>query len=300
MVTFSELAAVGAARLLVRAPLGYVLACESAGRVDQVDLPGGRAACTDMLLATAATAQQWRHLHVDLNGSTLAIGSYAFGFRCTVPQATPIGDGANTTWSLQAFDDTGSVVDGVFRIRAAPVVAANIGSTAAFSWSRSEPNQVSLVTFGLTFNEGFPGVGSLLFICPQGFVQDNQQPQDFRILSSGFPSAGTDLQQLKFVRLFVAANATIPAAFHRFQFRVIVPFVLPQQNLWYVSLCSDRSCISDQDATVLLSFPIQGFNLRERSVVDLAAVAGAVRSRGPLGKPWAAAGLALLHGLLLR
>merc|ERR1712087_464891 len=95
-----------------------------------------------------------------------------------------------------------------------------------------------------------------------------------------------------------APAAIIPVGRYRFQFRVLVPSILPVENYWHLAFCSTADCLSVNDPSVIVSFVLNGFLLGEASSASLDGTTdGALRSGRPWGAAWAS--IALLF-LLLR
>jgi len=55
----------------------------------------------------------------------------------------------------------------------------------------------------------------------------------------------------------------------------MLPDQMPRNNLWYISLCNERSCRHPDDPTVVAHFPIAGFAMGERSPEDMSGLASA-------------------------
>merc|ERR1711964_120766 len=68
------------------------------------------------------------------------------------------------------------------------------------------------------------------------------------------------------IRIFLDDSddiTTILADTYRFSFPVMMPPTIPENNVWYVSLCDDRTCRQPGDRSVVVSFPMAGFDLYE-------------------------------------
>merc|ERR1719401_2979929 len=71
----------------------------------------------------------------------------------------------------------------------------------------------------------------------------------------------------------------IGAGSYRLAFPVKLPEVvtsLPVLNLWRLTLCADRWCMSPQDPSVIASFPMAGFLPGEVSLLELKRIQAAV------------------------
>merc|ERR1712173_109309 len=68
------------------------------------------------------------------------------------------------------------------------------------------------------------------------------------------------------------SSSVITPGEYRFKFRVMLPAaeLFPRTNVWYLSLCSDRSCKTQMDIFVKVSFPLAGFSLLEQAPAALA------------------------------
>jgi len=133
------------------------------------------------------------------------------------------------------------------------------------------------VTFALTVDAPLSGVQSLVFLCPEFFLHENRRPQDVQVLGSGFPSATRDLDHPSTVRLLLAQGAVIPKGYYRIKFKVMIPSVLPPQNLWYLVLCRDTSCETALDPQVIIAFTFSGFLFGEKSTLNLGETTSGVQ-----------------------
>lgn len=140
---------------------------------------------------------------------------------------------------------------------------------------------VTLVTFILSFEQDVPPdpaeppvIGNILFTLPTGFMHDIRTTADVQYdpeWELHEPPGGPKIhfKQLDRVRITVDNGQysdevkTIVKRAYSFSFPVIVPEIIPATNIWIVSVCSteDGGCMSPQDSSVLLNFPLAGFQI---------------------------------------
>ena len=61
-----------------------------------------------------------------------------------------------------------------------------------------------------------------------------------------------------------ASDPEVPVGSYRLSFPVAMPTskeAISPWNIWHLSLCADRDCLLTSDASVLVSFPLTGFNI---------------------------------------
>jgi len=147
---------------------------------------------------------------------------------------------------------------------------------------------VTLVTFVLSFEQDVPPdpaeppvIANILFTLPKGFMHDIRTMNDFQYDQEWElhepPGTMVFFQQLDRVRIRVDNGQwtnevkTIVKRAYSFSFPVIVPEIIPATNIWIVSVCKtnklangtfdDGGCMSPDDSSVLLNFPLAGFQI---------------------------------------
>jgi len=258
----------------VQAPPGYVLTCSLDGALKQMSLPGDRPQCTDDPLVLQLT-------------QTLSAGEYAFAIAADLPAETPVGN----TFNLIVSDLDGNVVDAAYAIPGQPIIAISSDSAATeawvdsptLSWTASEAGQTSTVTIGLTFNGETNALMALLITAPVGFTHEVRRLTDVQNLNKDFPVApapwvDTTQPDRIMIRLDDTEDTvTIPAGTYSWSFPVLVPCCseadMPRNNVWVLTLCTTRECMSENDRGFLLSFPLAGFNLGEEPTEALTPAA---------------------------
>lgn len=233
-------------------PPGYLLTCSMEGSLKQISLPGGLPNCIDDPLQLQLL-------------QPLTAGLYAFAVTVDLPDQTP-GD---NTFNIIIRDQDNNVVDAAYRIQGQELhpIAAELPT---LGWSRADPGQPSTVTVGVTFNRDTIIVKALLITLPDLFQHDVQIPIDVQNLNKRFPVAAgmdwADTSEPNRIKIFLDDSddsTNIPPDTYRFSFPVLIPPEVPKDNIWYLSLCNDRSCTQPEDRYTLASFPMAGFRLYE-------------------------------------
>jgi hypothetical protein len=235
-------------------PHGYLLTCSTEGALKAIHLPGSQPDCIDDPLTLQLT-------------NTLSADEYAFAVAVDVPPETPAGN----TWNLIIRDQDNNVVDAAYQIVGHGVVAIGV-EEPTLAWSRADPRMPSDITVGFTVSTAITVVKSVLVTFPNSFIHDVQKPTDVQNLNKGFPVASgsdwADTSATDRIRILLddtddttVINAdTIP---YRFTFPVLVPPTVPANNIWFLSLCTDQQCRMPSDRSVVVSFPLAGFQLYE-------------------------------------
>jgi len=264
----------GGANIVVRAPRGFVLHCLPGRTVRQITLPGPAPVCRDASDVSVA---------IDLN-ATLGAGEFAFAILADIPAAgrrLPAALDSNSTWSIVVRRADGAVANAAYRIPARVIRDIGVGHPV-LSWSQSEANMPSLITIGFSLDTAITEVRAVLIVFPERVVHDIRADSDFEVFNSAFPTvAGAgrfDRSYASVVKVFVGGHLlTIPAGTYRFRFRVIIPTHFTARNIWHLALCGEPACLDPEGQNVLVSFPLSGFAIGERSVASLGPI-GAVSS----------------------
>jgi len=271
-------------------PAGFLLTCSVEGSMKTISLPGGRPNCID------------DPLQLQLQ-EPLTRGTYAFAITADLPPQTP----EVNTFNIIIQDQYNKVVDSAYGVIGEEIV--NIGAESpTLAWSRADPGQPTMVTVGITFTEDTSNLQALLIMLPDNFQHDVQIPIDVQNLNSRFPLAPgvewadtSESNRIK-INLDDAEDVTtIPADTYRFSFPVLMPPDVPRRNIWFLALCSDRSCRQPSDRQVVVSFPIAGFALYEIAPAALKVAASGAERRRPLsGHTFVLSLLALLLSYVLQ
>lgn len=261
-------------------PTGYLLTCSTEGSLRQISLPGEVPDCVDDPLELILTR-------------TLQVGEYAFGVAVDLPPETP----EVNTFDIIIKNQENQVVDAAFGIPGQNIDPNLQVSNPTLSWSRSQPGVQTLITFGLTFNQPTTRLKAVLLNFPERFIHDVQRPTDVVNLNKRFKvaagSAGdwADTQFTDRLKIYLDDSdptTTIAAGTYQFSFPAKVPCCtqddMPKNNVWYLSLCEDRSCNEPKDSTILVTLPMAGFALNEMAPEALKSPTGAARPRSlPFG-----------------
>merc|ERR1712050_668729 len=65
------------------------------------------------------------------------------------------------------------------------------------------------------------------------------------------------------IRVFLEDGAVTLAGTYQFEFPVMMQPEIPRINVWHLCLCGDRSCRQPGDESIIVCFPMAGFNLYE-------------------------------------
>jgi len=130
-----------------------------------------------------------------------------------------------------------------------------------------------------------------------------QSNTDVTNLNKNFPVAASstwaDTSNPRRLKILVDdsdQNVIIPAGMYKFQFPILFPPVIPPENIWYLALCSDRSCydIETDKQIIITTFPIPGFSEGQESPFSLRPSGAAGRFVGVVASMMAAWAVALL------
>jgi len=258
-------------------PAGYMLTCSMEGSLKTISLPGGRPDCIDDPLELYLT-------------QPLTRGSYAFAVTADLPSETPVMNNFN----LIIKDRSNNVVDARNGVPGKTLVDFGAESPT-LTWSRAGPGQVSEVTIGLTFTRNTQSLQALLIMLPERFRHDVQKPTDVQNSNSRFPVAPgrswADTSKPNRIKIYFDDNvniATIPADVYSWRFPALMPQEVPKVNIWFICLCSDQRCEHQNDMSVLVTFPVAGFDLGEtppgslRPVASSTPAASSTRQRARL------------------
>jgi len=252
----------------VRHPTTFTYFCDS---FYQVSLPG-EVACE--------TYQESFRLAFN---HSVAPGDYSFSILAKIPVDIP----DETEFSVLLIDRHGDVQDAAMNVPGPPVKDNLIiyvpTDQVGFKWfpEKIVGGQVFYVEFVLTFEQDVPPdpsdapvIGEILFTLPTGFVHDIRTIGDVTNSDDMWEPPGgmkVDFTQLDRVRITVDNGQytdepeiakIIKKNSYAFSFPVIVPMIMPTTNIWVVSVCGiGGGCSSPNDADVLLSFPLAGFQI---------------------------------------
>jgi hypothetical protein len=254
----------------IEPPIGYTLICSANGALKQLNLPGGKPDCTDdpltLMLDTVFTK-----------------GTYAFGIQADLPAETP----PDNRFNIVIRDQEGLVIDAAYGVEGQPLLPLPVVDPL-FKWNTSVGGEPSQITMGLTFERDDINVKAMLISLPAGFIHDIQTWRDIQSLNKRFPVATgnwADFSNTELIRIrvdVVQEDTVIPAGTYTFNFPVLVPCCsaeeMPDSNVWYLSLCSDQTCWDKEDSSVMVTFPLAGFQLGELSEQTNLSSEGAPRA----------------------
>jgi len=304
-VTF-QMQAEGGRRIILEGPSGHELTCSAQGVLRPISLEGGIPECQDNPLTLV------------LNG-TLQVKSYAFSVAINLPATAP----TDNTFNIIVQDRNNEVVDAHYGLPGMKIESLPLAPQATLAWSKAEPLQSAQITIGVTFTDDTDRVRAIYFIFPRkdgsqnsdsnAFIHDAQIPTDVVNNNDDFPinptGAWVDRSNTGGLKVLVDDSdgaATIRAGTYHWTFPVIVPATIPENNVWYVSLCADKGCriptCGDEppchrppvDSTILTSYAIPGFNLREMSPDQVFAPTGSACGF-MLVSVWTVVLLAVMH-----
>jgi hypothetical protein len=248
-------------RIVITAPETFQLSCSTEGSMKAITLPGGMPDCE---------GDEGNTLGLVVN-ETLTRNVFAFVIEVTVPADTPL----DNEFHIQILNWRLGVVDGAYGLPGVPVRPIGARSPS-LSWTRSEPNQPTEVTVGLTFTQEVEWVRAILFQFPPTIIHDVQRPSEVKNLNRKFPLPSNteyaDTTSYAFLKVYTAETEgarMITADVYKWNFPVMLPSEMPRDNIWTIGLCEDRTCRTPEDPTVRAFFPMGGFKMGERSPEDL-------------------------------
>jgi hypothetical protein len=250
-------------RIVVTAPEGFFLTCSTEGALKVITLPGGNQQCE---------GEEGNTLSIILN-ETLTRNEFAFAIKAQIPPETP----ELNEFSIQILDRKLMVIDGAYGVPGVPIGNHRI-LLPFLSWTKSDPNSNSEITAGISFDEEVEWVRAILFTFPDTIIHDVIKPSQCKNLNRKFPlpSDGefADTSNYAFIKVYTADtdSGLIPPDIYKWNFPVMLPAEMPRDNVWYISLCDDRSCRFPTDPSVVVHFPIAGFRMGERSPQELDTV----------------------------
>jgi len=277
--------------IAVEPPTNYILSCSTEGALKQGSLPGGRPGCTDEPL-------------VLMLSTTLTRGGYSFAVAVDLPAQKPTPNNFN----IIIRDRDNRVVDAAYSLPGVDLLPAPV-SSPTLSWSRAEPGQNSIITVSITFTSDYNLVKALLISFPKKFIHAILRPTDVQNMNRRFPVAASQsggwaewFQDKIRIYLDDSDDATVIARdTYSWSFPVLVPVDnVPKINVWYFTLCSERTCEKPKGRGTIVSFPMQGFALREISSATLKVSASSARPQAVgLGTAFASCVLSALLALAM-
>jgi hypothetical protein len=260
--------------IYIEHPTRFRLRCAEYGTLKQGTLPGTLPSCTN------------EPMIMQLSESLVRDRTYCFSVEGDLP-AVPSDP---NTFNLIIRDVDLNVVDAAFLLGGSITYHDFAFHSPKMSWEGSAPDSVSIITMSMELTSIIRGnqVAALLFTFPVGYQQAASRPSDIVNGNANFPLAiGETGGWARFNaykdKLKIHTNATyvsiIPGVYS-WTFPVRMPYSsLPPVNVWYLSICSSRSCEAPYDAHTLVSFPVQGFLFGELSVQTLKLLtSGAARA----------------------
>jgi len=236
--------------------------------------------------------QDEMNLVIYLN-STIVPGEYAFAFKVTPPQGTPL----RNQLSLILKDNEGNVRDAAVNMMGKPIYEKLKIGERPLQWTSSKPLRSSVITIGFEAIEPLPDIivaplqqiSEILITLPVGFQHLVSTMQDFTLVNEDMPLLGSmpdgmwlDFMQKDRLRVIMNLNrtswTTLKVGNYEFRFPVLVPSPLPVFNAWHLSLCSPNfpeGCSRLTDPAVMLTLAYPGFALGQPStggVLTAAAV----------------------------
>jgi hypothetical protein len=213
--------------------------------------------------------------------TTLTRGEYSFAVAVDLPATKSIPNNFN----IIIRDRDNRVVDAAYSLAGVDLFPVPVLSPT-ISWSRAEPGQNSIITIGITFSSDYNQVKALLITFPKKFIHAILRPTDVQNLNRRFPVAASQAHDLTFkdkIKIYLddSDDATVIARdTYSWSFPVLVPVDnVPNVNVWYFSLCSERTCETPKGRGTIVSFPMQGFALGEVSPATMKSEASHARPR---------------------
>jgi len=207
--------------------------------------------------------------------NTLVPGEYSFGLTVTPPIKTPL----DNMFSLILYDRFGMVQDAAMNLAGRPIQKGLRIRAFPLKWTSSQVGQESAITIGFNILEELPDraiypelqIGEILINFPVGFVHAVEREAFVEVVNKQLPllnNGWLDYTQMDRLRFFIDTDIRrggIKTGEYRFVFPAWVPPTMPAFNCWQISLCREGAggCMTPGDPSVLLTFPIPGFNFGE-------------------------------------
>jgi hypothetical protein len=203
----------------------------------------------------------------------LHAGSYAFVIAADVPKETPF----NNEFNLVVTDSKGEVLSGHYGFSGKTIQNIFVREPM-LSWAGETPGGKSKITLGFEVLQPLKGVKALMINFPEGIEQDVSVPQHLMNVNGNLPlrctgkcpttdaSQWADYSNPSSLKLLLR-DEEIPPGVYKFLWEVTLPKdKMPSNNVWYLNLCRNSLCLGPQDdeAFVLVSFSMAGFNLGQR------------------------------------
>jgi hypothetical protein len=259
-ITFKFSLDVGGGRsIAVTPPAGYLLTCSTEGALVPLSLPGKKPSCVDEPLELILSAP-------------LEAAEYSFALAVDIPVEEPNPN----TFNVIVKDVDGKTVDAVYNYYGRALRDDMNIHTPTLTFSSTTPGKQSIVYFGFTLGEAETKMRSLLLKFPNNFIHDVMRPTDVQNFNKDFRVAAgnTWMDVSSFTdRIIVKLDdtdptLTVPPGEYEFRFPVMVPCCyqadMPKNNVWYLAICYDQFCTEPDDKSVLVTFPIAGFNLNDK------------------------------------
>jgi len=177
--------------------------------------------------------------------------------------------GGNNFFNIIIKNKENHVIDAAYELPGKNLVSIS-SQKPTLAWSGApKTGQRTKVHIGLTFKTLTRNVAAILITLPTNFNHDIQASTDVVNLNKKFPVASSsswaDSSNPSRLRILIDdsnKDVPIPAGTYKWQFPVLIPPNIPPENVWYLSLCSERACYKmDRDeAVIIVSFPVAGFN----------------------------------------
>jgi len=117
-------------------------------------------------------------------------------------------------------------------------------------------------------SNGTNPIRSFLINFPPLFENAIQIPTDFVNNNTALSLAGIDYNNTDYLLVFNDRTQKIEAGQYGFLFPVRVPYQLPPDNVWYLSICRDGGeCTSLDSQGIITSMPIAGFAIGDDNVL---------------------------------
>jgi hypothetical protein len=210
-----------------------------------------------------------------------------------------VAAGVDSMFRILLLDSSDAVLDADMEVPAIPVQSPLLQTNqAVLEWTSSAKGAETTITFGFRLKRSIPSSGqaggtqvvgeqpiqvaALLLEMPAGFQHLIAVKEDVRNLNSEFPVANRWGRQwaefdsnstvgsffaasqetghnLRLLRIVRDQSQRVPVGSYAFRLPVRVPAVMPRDNVWHLSLCSVATCSSVDDASILISFVLPGF-----------------------------------------
>jgi len=260
----------------VGGPASIVMSC-SGNNLRSLSLPGKQPTCD-------LDGRGQVRLVLD---ETLRPATYSFTIGGTLPEATPSQNIFSLVIREQSSED---VVDACFGLAGWPTLDIQ-ATQPTLAWSTAGYDEVSRVTLAFSLDIRTDSLRALIVTLPDNHFHRVRTASDMTVSNKRLPllkGAEDWLDNSDAFRLRILLEPDDPvvdAGSYLFTFPVVLPKsaeAVPSINVWHLTLCNSRDCLTSQGQGVILSFPLAGFRPGDVSILETLRIEAASDAAGLL------------------